>query len=250
LPFDADQVHLMPFIHETRSSRSLHFSLVETQSCMNLAQPDFLDFEYTRIMMGFLLFHARPLKIGMIGLGGGSLAKFCIRHLPLAHVTVVEINPHVIALRDEFAIPTDGPRFEVVRADGARYVKTAPDAFDVLLVDGYDYDGMPAQLASAEFYGDCVACLGPSGILVANVHADHADLPALVDRVGQAFRHPALFVKGRAEGNAVVFARRGAPLDADACLAPTRPPTLDRGQWQLLQAAFGLVRSAIVRQQG
>ena len=250
LPFDADQVHLMPFIHETRSSRSLHFSLVETQSSMSLAQPDFLDFEYTRIMMGFLLFHARPLKIGMIGLGGGSLAKFCHRHLPDAHVTVVEINPHVIALRDEFAVPPDGPRFEVVRADGARYVKTARDVFDVLLIDGYDYDGMPAQLASAAFYGDCAACLGPSGVLVANVHADHADLPALVDRVGDAFRNPALFVKGRAEANAVVFARQGAPLEAEACIAPSRPPSLNLGQWQLLQSAFGLVRSAIARQQG
>ena len=31
-------------------------------------------------MMGFLLFHPVPLRIGMAGWGGGSLAKFCRRH--------------------------------------------------------------------------------------------------------------------------------------------------------------------------
>ena len=32
-------------------------------------------------MMGFLLFKPQPRSIGMIGLGGGSLAKFCYRYL-------------------------------------------------------------------------------------------------------------------------------------------------------------------------
>lgn len=245
MPFDADQDHLVPFIHETRSSKSLHFSVVETQSCMNLAQPDFLDFEYTRIMMGFMLFHAAPLTIGMIGLGGGSLAKFCHRHLPTASVTVVEINPHVIALRDEFAIPPDDERFVVVRGDGARYVKTARESLDVLLVDGYDYDGMPPQLASAEFYADCAGCLKPSGVLVANVHQDHADFPALLDRVSGAFLSRALSVKGRTEGNAIVFARKGLALTGASVEAPSRPSALNPGQWQSLQSAFGLIREAM-----
>ncbi|MEP6504538.1 MAG: transferase [Betaproteobacteria bacterium] len=248
MPFDADQEHLVPFIHETRSSKSLHFSIVETQSCMNLAQPDLLDFEYTRIMMGFMLFHPAPLAIGMIGLGGGSLAKFCHRHLPAAHVTVVEINPHVIALRDEFAIPPDGERFVIVRGDGARYVKTVHGALDVLLVDGYDYDGMPPQLASAEFYADGVACLKPGGVLVANVHQDHADFRALLDRLGDAFSSPALSVKGRTEGNAVVFARKGLALAGTAVEVPRRPPTLAPRPWWLLQSAFGLIGAELSRQ--
>ena len=35
----------------------------------------------------------------MIGLGGGSLVRFCHRHLPHSRMTVVEINPAVVALR-------------------------------------------------------------------------------------------------------------------------------------------------------
>ena len=53
--------------------------------------------------------------------GGGSLAKFCYRHLPDTCITVVEINPHVIALRDEFKVPPDDRRFRVVEADGVHF---------------------------------------------------------------------------------------------------------------------------------
>ena len=77
---------------------------------------------YTQLMMGFLLFHAAPRSIGMIGLGGGSLAKFCYRHLPNAVIDVAEICPQIIAIRDEFKIPPDGPRFKVHCQDGADFV--------------------------------------------------------------------------------------------------------------------------------
>jgi len=50
----------------------------------------------------------------MIGLGGGSLVKYCLAALPDTAVTVVEIKPAVIALREAFGIPPDGPRLRVV----------------------------------------------------------------------------------------------------------------------------------------
>ena len=46
-------------------------------------------------MMGFLLFKPEPGNIAMIGLGGGSLAKFCHRDLPRSRIQAIEINPHV-----------------------------------------------------------------------------------------------------------------------------------------------------------
>ena len=60
-------------------------------------------------MMGFLLFIPSPARILMVGLGGGSLAKFCFRHLPDAAIDVVEINPHVIALRDDSGFRPTAP---------------------------------------------------------------------------------------------------------------------------------------------
>jgi spermidine synthase len=242
---DIEQTHVRPFVHETKKGRSLHFSIAEVQSCMSLAQPDSLDLEYTRTMMGFLLFHPMPLRIGMIGLGGGSLAKFCFRHLQQADITVIEINPHVIALRDDFAVPPDGERFRVIQADGAHFVRTCRDAFDVLLVDGYDYDGLPGELSSERFYDDACSCLRPSGVVVANIHPGPVDFPLYLERIGRSFDGAAVAVRERERGNAIVFARKDCALQSRALETVVRPGSLDAPQWKQLQAAFARIRTAL-----
>ena len=245
MSFDPKQDHVKPFVHQTRKMKSLHFSIAEVQSSMDLAQPDALDLVYTRTMMGFLLFHPSPLRIGMIGLGGGSLAKFCYRHFPRADITVLEINPHVIALRRDFAVPDDDARFRVIRADGARYVRAHEAMFDVLLVDGYDSDGLPGELSSKCFYDDVFDCLRPSGVMAANFHLENEQFSLLVARVGRSFDGHALAVTEHESGNAIVFARKDGALvacdDADAL----QPATLDEAQWKPLQAAFDRIRAAL-----
>ena len=115
--------HVKPFVYENLTSKALLFSICEIQSRMRLEDPYALDLEYTRTMMGFLLFQPDPKQIAMIGLGGGSLAKFCHRHLPRARIQVVEINPHVISLRDEFHVPPDDERFRVIHGDAEGFGK-------------------------------------------------------------------------------------------------------------------------------
>lgn len=204
--------YTVPFVREDGASRSLHFTLGELQSRMLLHQPWRLDVDYTRTMMGFLLFQPAPAHIGMIGLGGGSLAKFCYRQLPASRMTVLEINPHVIALRREFQIPDDDARFAVIAADGARYLQTTAPVFDVLLVDGFDQDGQPAALCSQRFYDDCFAALGEHGVLVVNLHHDHPDYPLLADRIHRSFSGNAVEVMSAEKSNAIVFACRGPAI--------------------------------------
>ncbi|MDB5819527.1 MAG: Spermine synthase [Rhizobacter sp.] len=244
MSFDPQQIHVKPFLHETRKMRSLHFSIAEVQSCMDLSRPDSLELAYTRTMMGFLLFHPAPLRIGMIGLGGGSLAKFCYRHLPRADISVLEINPHVIALRNDFAVPADDDRFRVLRADGARYIRAHEGAFDVLLVDGYDSDGLPGALSSKRFYDDVAHCLRPSGVMAANIHLGTAEFALLVTRVGRSFNGAALAVKEQDSGNAVVFARKDCKLTSCELEDVTCPKTLEAVQWNRLQQSFGRIRAA------
>ena len=201
-----------PFVREDGASKSLHFTLGELQSRMLTHQPWRLDVDYTRTMMGFLLFQPAPAHIGMIGLGGGSLAKFCHRQLPPSRITVLEINPHVIALRRDFRIPDDDERFQVIAADGAIYLQTEKPAFDVLLVDGFDHEGQPAALCSQRFYDDCFAGLQDGGVLVVNLHGDHPDYPVLVGRISRSFSGNALEVMAAEKSNGIVFARKGETL--------------------------------------
>ncbi len=71
-----------PLLHEDKGELSLHFDFPTIQSRMLKADPEHLLLDYTRTMMGFLLFVPKPARIAMIGLGGGSLAKYCRRRLP------------------------------------------------------------------------------------------------------------------------------------------------------------------------
>lgn len=157
--FEVDE-RSVPYVVTAAGSLSLHFSFAAIQSRMDLRQPDRLTLAYTRTMMGFLLFQSQARSVAMIGLGGGSLARFMLTHLPDLDLKVVEINPEVIELRETFLLPADGERFQVRCADGAAFVQQPPGRFDVLLVDGFDAGGQPPALATFEFYRHCRATLG------------------------------------------------------------------------------------------
>jgi spermidine synthase len=77
--FPADPDRVKPFVHEDGDTMSLHFDISSIQSRMCMADPNALELEYTRAMMGFLLFVPQPRELLIIGLGGGSLAKYCRR---------------------------------------------------------------------------------------------------------------------------------------------------------------------------
>lgn len=204
--------YVKPFVHNDNTGKSLHFTLGELQSRMLSSAPWQLELDYTRTMMGFLLFNRAPAHIGMIGLGGGSLVKFCHRSLPLSKMTVLEINPHVIALRREFLVPDDDERLTVIAADGALFLKTEAPLFDVLLIDGFDHQGQPAALSSPSFYADCFAALSPAGVLVVNLHYDHPDYQLLVARISRAFAGNAVEIVAAEKSNSIVFASTGAAI--------------------------------------
>lgn len=118
-----DETYAKPYVMDDGERRFLHFNGRLIQSAMRLAEPNDLDLRYTQKMMSFLLFRPRPRRLLLIGLGGGSLVKFCHYRLPATHMTVLENNPDVIALQEAFLVPPDGPNLKVLEADGAAYLE-------------------------------------------------------------------------------------------------------------------------------
>lgn len=237
--------HVEPFIQQDSGFKVLHFSIREVQSRMRLDDPCALELEYCRTMMGFLLFKPSPRHITMIGLGGGSLAKFCHRHLPATRVVVIEINPHVLALRDEFQIPPDDDRLTVLRGDGAIYVRSAEVPCDVLMVDGFDYDGQPAALSSQAFYDACFEHLQADGILVVNLFSRHKLHDVFVDRLRRSFAEQVLIIHDQEAGNSVAFAFKGPGLHPGRKDALRPPKQLDEAAARQLANAFSLVLSTL-----
>jgi spermidine synthase len=176
-----------PVIHTAGRRLSLRFNSETVQSAMNLDDPTRLELEYTRAMMLFLLFNPAPRSILMIGLGGGSLPKYCHRHLPDCDITVLEINPAVIALREVFQVPPDGPRFHVLEGDGAKHIRETSALHDVILVDGFSPKGQPEALATQDFYDSCRAALQADGVLVVNLDSDPDANEPLLARLERTF---------------------------------------------------------------
>lgn len=200
----------VPFIYEENDLATLYFCIGSVQSQMRQDRPDHLVLSYTCTMMAFLLFNRCPKAIAMIGLGGGSMAKWCYRELPSTDITVAEINPHVIALRDYFYVPPDNERFRVNCEDGAKYVAKKSNELDVLLVDGFGADGQPPELCTQEFYAACWNALTGCGVMAVNLcgWGDRTN----ISRIKNAFDDRALVVTPHDGGNRVVFAWKGRPM--------------------------------------
>lgn len=206
---DAPEDHVQPFVCEDADGVALHFDLHSIQSRMSRGDPTALLLDYTQAMMAFALLQPTPRRLLMVGLGGGSLAKYCHLHLPEARIQVVEINPHVIALRQAFEVPPDSGRFQVLMGDGAAHVARLSEPVDVLLVDGFTYDGQPEELCSPDFYAACRRALTPEGVLVVNLPAADPRCAVWRDRVAGAFDGALLALPCGDGGNLVVLA--GAP---------------------------------------
>ncbi|MDP3874390.1 MAG: transferase [Methyloversatilis sp.] len=241
----ATSPHSKPFLHESVKFKALYFSIYDVQSRMRISDPFALELEYTRTMMGFLLFNPAPSSIAMVGLGGGSLAKFCHRNLPRTDIRVVEINPHVIALRDDFLVPRDDARFGVIQGDGAQYVSQHEGQHDVLMIDGFDSRGLPPKLCSQRFYDDCFKALAQDGTMVANLQFGQVDYDRHLDRIHQSFDDAVLVVDDDDLNNTIVFAGKG---EAASRILKGTPCPLDLppdGAFAPLQQEFARIRSVL-----
>jgi spermidine synthase len=197
-----------PFILDDGRVRRLYFTLRYLQSSMTLKDPHRLDLAYTRKMMAFLLFHPNPKRILLIGLGGGSLAKFCHRHLPRARITAVEIDPTVIAMGEQFGVTAD-ERLAIHQADAADFLPTTQADTDVLLLDAFDRHGIAPSLSNPAFFEAARRRLRPNGLLVANLAGAEDNWRPHLGMLRDAFDERVILVRVAGDDNHIAFAFTG-----------------------------------------
>jgi spermidine synthase len=208
-------------ISEESGVRYLHFGSAWVQGAMRIRRPIDLELAYTREMMAGLLMRedwlssaASPYRILLVGLGAGSLTKFCYWKLSNAHCTVVEINPAVwAAARHYFKLPADDARLTVNIADGVEFLRTDSGTYDYILVDGYDQDAKVGQLDSVAFYESCRARLSLQGVLSANMFGRSRHYEPSLKRLATAFGQRALAFPSCDSGNVVAFAAHGDTIE-------------------------------------
>ena len=229
------------YISEKFGVRSLHIGSDTIQSAMRIAKPNELEITYTRSMMAFLLFNPDPRQVQMIGLGGGSLAKFIYHRLPQARTVAVEVNPQVVAIaRQFFHVPADDERLRIIVGDGAAYLHDSKLFADVIMLDGYDAEAQVEALSTLAFYRDCARVLGDSGILVVNLWGGDRNFTDCVGRISRAFNQSVACLPAGKPGNVVVLAFKQSP---------GQPRWEDlRRRAQALETTLGLEFTAFVRE--
>jgi spermidine synthase len=197
-------------VSEADGLRSLHVGGDAIQSAMYVDDPFGLALDYTRCMMAFLLFQPNPRDVLMIGLGGGSLAKFVYRRLTRSRVRVIECDARVVqAARNHFALPAGDARLTVEVGDGAQAL--APQCCDVLMVDGFEDEAQAPGLANQDFYDAAYLALRSPGILVINFMNDDPQLDRRLRSLERAFGGAVLALPALVDPNILVFALRDAP---------------------------------------
>ena len=199
-------------LSEQDGVRALHLGSNMVQSAMRLSTPDALELTYTKCMMGFMLFHPRPDDVTMIGLGGGSLAKFVYHQLAWTKTVVVEINPQVVtAARSFFFLPPDDDRLQVRIAEGSEYISNHPCSTDVLMVDGFDDGFQASSLCSQDFYNRAREALKRNGVLVINLLGRDKGFQEYIRRIENSFNGHVATLTAEPYGNVIAFAFKHSP---------------------------------------
>ncbi len=197
-------------VSEEGGYRSLHLGGDAVQSAMKLSDPSALALDYTQAMMGGLLFAPEPRDILMIGLGGGSIARFVHERMPETRMTAVELNARVVAAaRTMFGLPADDERLSVVVGDGADYVPAHPRSCDLLLLDAFEDGVSVAPLATEAFYAACRDALRPDGVFAVNFIAEERYFARYLGRIEQAFGGRVLCLPAQNRVNVIVIGLAG-----------------------------------------
>lgn len=199
-------------VEQDATSRSLYFGTRHRQTRMDLLQPTALLLEYTQVMVMSLLFSPQPRRALVVGLGGGALVKFLLRHCPGCRVDVVELRPAVVDVAHRFFdVPKQDPRLRVHTEDGAQFLVNAaartPRLYDLIFVDAFDAHGPATAVMSLDTLRACRQLVSLSGAVVLSdwVHAND-DYPERRRTRGALFEQHALTLAlGHDHANVVNF---------------------------------------------
>lgn len=174
----------------------------------------------------------RPFRLGVIGLGIGSLTAYT---RPGDVIRYYELDPLVGALaRDLFTFLRSRPQAAVVLGDARRSLEAEPpQAFDVLVVDAFSGDAVPAHLLTLEAFAVYRRHLAPGGVLALHVTSRSLDLTRVVGPAAARLGLAATLIEDPARFEALIYRSRWVLAAEDpATLAGVggRPLSASSGQ--------------------
>ena len=127
----------------------------------------------------------RPARIGVVGLGAGTLATYG-RTGDL--MRIYEIDPEMLSIaRKYFTFVRDSEaEIQTVPGDARLSLdREPPQNFDLLAVDAFSGDAIPAHLLTAEAFDVYLRHLRPDGLLLVHATNRYLDLPPVIARIAR-----------------------------------------------------------------
>lgn len=166
------------------------------------SDPVTLFLPYSQLMVAALAFAPEADRGLILGHGGGSLAKWLAQHWPQLELDVVEFDPAVVRMAEDYFGYRPPENHHVFVKDARAFLRLAEAKYDVIWVDAFARHLIPFHLTTAEFYAELRDRLKPGGVVAVNLASsgEGADLmraSAVVQTLRTSFPHVETYaVKG------------------------------------------------------
>ena len=148
-----------------------------------------------------MLSHPDPRSVLIIGGGDGGALEEVLKHDTVQQATLVDLDGDVIEVARKHLTSInrgalDSPRATVLVGDGAEFVRTTEQRFDVVLLDLTDPETPAGPLYTTEFFESCKAVLKPGGAVVLHIGApfyEPAQISSMLSKLGNVFEQVSPF---------------------------------------------------------
>jgi len=182
-------------------------------------------------------FEGQPIKVGVIGLGAGSIAVYGDGD---DIYRFYDINPAVVRVANTwFTYLKDcSAKVEIVLGDARLSLeRETPQNFDVLAIDAFSGDSIPVHLITYEAVGEYLRHLKPQGVIAFHVSNRFLDLKpvllAIAEKHGLEYAY--LHESGESGGTTSdwVVLTRYKPFILKQLIVEATEPVIPRPDWRL-----------------
>jgi spermidine synthase len=171
--FDGDSefehYQVVDMVYIGRKARVL-FSGQQSAAQSGVADDDNQDllFDYNQRFLE-LVSTLRPKRLLLIGGGAYTLPMALINSLPDIHVDVVERDPELLEIAEEYFGLKPNKRLSIFHGDGLKFLKTNKRLYDTILVDAFVHNKIPKELSDKKAVQQFYKNVKTNGVVAANI---------------------------------------------------------------------------------
>jgi len=149
---------------------------------------DVFDYAFTKTH----LYDAQINSVLLLGFGSGSVAELLLQKCnPEMFITGIEADSEVIRLAKKYFPVAVSPRVSIIHGTAEQYTEHCDRQFDLIVIDVFIEDKVPASVQSSEFLRKVKSLLSKQGKVYINkmeVRNDEVSLEALEKNMRAVFR--------------------------------------------------------------